>query len=198
MPLLVILCTAWAGSVPEITIVDAGHKSFTLYVDGPHSSFVQVSLKDQDGLVLLSDRIRNEASFTRKYNLINLPDGAYTVWVEDGTKTVAQGLTLEGQELVVQEDRQLVLFAPAIKVNQEKLDFTLLCLDPAAVTIEISDEYGRENYVSTSQEQGSVQRRFDITKLDPGKYVILTRVEWGNVVKEYREVFTLGTEIAGN
>ena len=196
--LLISVCAsiAIAASPPEISVVDAGQKSFVLYIDNAKSGFVHVTLKDVKGVVLLTDRVKNEESFARKYNLVNLPAGEYLLFIEDGARMIAQPIAVGNDDLVIQATLATKLFAPAIQMSQDKLDFTMLCLDATPVTIEIIDETGRENYAATTIEQGSVQRRFDISNLEPGRYTIVTKVQGGNFEKVYREVFTLGTDIA--
>ncbi|HLF64477.1 MAG TPA: hypothetical protein VI603_12020 [Saprospiraceae bacterium] len=187
----------FATSAPEVTIVDAGQKSFALYIENAESGFVHVALKDVHDVVLLSDRVKNEEAFARKYNLVNLPAGDYFLFVEDGARTIVQPIALTEDGLAINE-KMVQVFAPAIMVNHDKLDFTMLCLDETSVTIEIIDDEGRENYAATTLEQGSVQRRFDISALESGKYTVVTKIEGENFEKVYREVFTLGDDIAGN
>ncbi len=187
-----------AESGPSITVVDAGEKSFALYIENTESGLVQIGLKDGNGVTLLNDRVRNQASFARKYNLVNLPAGEYILFVEDGSKTTAQPITLNSDGLEIPEEKKMKIFAPAILINQNKLDFTMLCLRETSVTIKIFDETGNENYLATTLEKGSVQRRFDISSLDSGRYTIVTSLEGENFNKVYSEVFTLGQDIAGN
>jgi hypothetical protein len=81
-------------------------------------------------------------------------------------------------------------------MHGQKLDYTLLCLNPSAVSIEIIDEVGRKNYTATNAEHGSVQRRFDITALSPGTYTIVTRIQNDQFEKRYTEIFTVGNAVA--
>lgn len=187
-----------AASSPDVSVVNTGNKSFALYMDNACSGFVQVKLTDKDGIVLLNDHVKSIPAFARKYNLVNLPGGDYVLSVESGTSTVLQTITVFTDGLMIPTEKKAVIFAPAIRVGHEKLDLTLLCLNESAVTIEIIDDEGRSNYAATTQEKGSVERRFNVTNLTPGRYTVITTVKGKNFTHVYNEVFNHGTEIAGN
>ena len=196
-----LLCIATfvvRASSPEVTVVDAGQKSFALYIENAESNYIQVALKDKNGVTLVNDRIRKADSFGRKYNLVNLPAGDYQLFVEDGPKIVTQPITVNETSLQIPVQRKTEIFAPAVQLNQDKLDYTLLCLNPTAVTIEIIDEVGHTNYAASTEEKGSIQRRFNLSNLSSGQYTIITKLKGDSYEKTYREVFTLGAEIAGN
>lgn len=187
-----------AGTNPGLTIVSSGDQTFALYLHAEKSTPYFVKLKDASGHVLLMDKIAQPNAFSRKYNLENLPDGNYFVFVEGGSKTVVQPITMQCHSVVIDPDAQLTLFAPAVRIGEGKVDFTLLCLDETKVTIEINDDLGQKIYTGTSDEQGSIQRRFDISSLEDGSYRIVTTVRDGNVQKHYSEFFTVGDALARN
>lgn len=200
--LTMLICAATslaiAGSNPEVSVIDAGQKSFALYINNVESNFVYVSLKDKHGQVLLNDRVKRTDAFARKYNLVNLPAGEYSLLIEDGSKTVTQPIIVDAKALVIPENQMTTVFAPAVQLSNNKLDFTMLCLNETAVTIVIVDDQGRTDYTATTTEQGSVQRRFDISALGSGQYTLITKLKGASFEKEYREIFTLGAEVAGN
>ena len=185
-----------AGSSPDVTVVHTGNKSFALYLGDTQREVQFVKLKDMNGQVLLSDRAKGVESFSRKYNLVNLPAGKYFLSIEDGSRTMIQPITVTADALEIPEHEMKTVFMPAVVVASEKLDYTLLCLDETSVTIEIIDELGRKNYSATTTEQGSVQRRFDITALTPGTYTMVTRLKDDQFEKRYTEVFTIGEIVA--
>jgi len=185
-----------AGSSPEVSVVYAGNKTFALYLDQAQKETQLVKLKDKYGQVLLSDRARTTESFARRYNLMNLPAGEYFLTVEDGTRTFVQPITVTINALNIPENALKTVFTPSVVVSTARIDYTLLCLDETAVTIEIIDEFGRKNYTATTQEQGSVQRRFDIRSLTPGTYSVVTKLKDNQFEKRYTEVFTIGEIVA--
>jgi hypothetical protein len=187
-----------AASSLDVSVVNAGKKSLAIYMDNVQSTVIYVKLTDKDGIILLNDRVKSTPSFARKYNLENLPGGDYVLSIESGMRTVLQPITVSDGGLMIAHQEMSSVFAPSIQVKNEKLDLTLLCLKESAVTIEIIDEDGHTNYVATTREKGSVERRFNISNLRPGRYKVVTTVAGENFRNVYDEVFTRGIEVAGN
>ncbi len=187
-----------AGSVPDVTIVPAGGKTVAVYLGNTDQDWSVVRLKDVTGAILLNDRIRTHEAFAKKYNLINLPAGQYFLFVQNAQKTVVQSIILDKDGIAVVPDAMSTIFAPAVDLNQKKLDFTMLNLNDLPVTIEIFDDLGRKNYAATTTEQGSIQRRFNIAGLTPGTYTIVTTVHGENFEQRYSEAFTYGNSYASN
>jgi len=188
---------AIAGS-PDITISNAGQKSFTVNMETVHSQVIYVKITDDNGVTLLNDRVKNQESFARKYNLVNLPAGEYTLSVETGAKTYLQPIVVGDKDLTIPKEDMMSVFSPAVRLNQDKLDFTLLCLHDAAVTIEIYDADGNVDYSGTTQERGSVQKRFDISNLTAGKYTVMTTVQGPTFTKVYDNKFVVTPSLASN
>ena len=126
-----------------------------------------------------------------------MPDGQYFVYVEEYNKTVVQSISLKKGAVEVRDDQSL-LFSPAVVVNNNKLDYTLLRLSNLPVRVQIIDEQGRVNYNGAVTETGSIERRFDIGALSPGTYQITTTVGGQTFRKKYSELFTVGDSFAGN
>jgi hypothetical protein len=197
--MLLAVCTlpAMAGSTPDIKIVHAGGKSIAVYVEVAAGDATQlIKLRDVNGSILLTDRVKNQSVFAKKYNMVNLPAGQYYVLVEDQQRTLVQPVTVTKDNASV-NDKPVTLFAPAVDISTHKIDLTLLHLSQAPVTIEIRDEWGRKNYSETTTEHGSVQRRFNISALTPGNYTITTKVQNRGVERTFRESFTFGETLAG-
>jgi hypothetical protein len=193
---LISFCV-FAGSSPDVSVVHIGNKSVALSLENAQCNIQVVKLTDKNGAVLLTDRIDASETSGRRYNLSNLRAGAYVLTVEDAHRTVAQPLVVTTEAIEVSADNMRTLFAPSIRMYGEKLDYTLLCLDQATVSIEIIDEIGRKNYTKSETEHGSVQRRFNITALTPGTYTLVTRIRDDQFEKRYTEVFTIGETVAG-
>lgn len=176
---------------PEVSLVGAGQKSFALYLDDVRSKSVSVQILDARGVVLLEDRVKTQRTLGRKYNLSNLPAGEYNVFVEDGALTIVQPITLGHTTVQIHEERTTRFFQPALRSRDDKLDFTLLCVDPSAVAISIFDPAGNLAYSSATSESGSMQRRFDLSALESGNYIVLTHVRRGNLEKSWRNVIAV-------
>jgi hypothetical protein len=191
-----ISISVFAGSSPDVSVVYVGKKTIALYLGHAEDNVQMVRLKDVNGSVLLTDRVKSAEASGRRYNLANLPAGKYTLMIENDGRTVMQPMTITSEAINLAREDMKTLFAPAVRMHGQKLDYTLLCLNPAAVSIEIIDDEGRKNYNATNAEHGSVQRRFDITALSPGTYTIVTRIQNDQFEKRYTEIFTVGNAVA--
>jgi hypothetical protein len=200
---MTVLLSVWtmftlSALPPKVTIVPSGSKSFEIHLEDLSKSTVQIRLADRRGEVLISEDVKSQETFARRYNLKLLPDGEYTLSVDDGMSTTLQPVLITDACVVIPSDREQKLFKPSVQVQDEtgKIDFTLLCLNESLVTIRITDHTGNTSYVDSSNEQGSVQRRFDISALAPGKYTVQTTVRTGNTEKTYVDAFTHHADFA--
>ena len=197
--LLICLITTLtvAGISPEVTIKETGQKSFTVYIDNTLGGKVDIYLKDVNGELLESDRMSKQEAITWKYNLENLPVGEYKLFIEDGAKTITQTIVVNEDHVAVPKNLRAEYFAPTVVLNDDNLDFTMLSPQETLVIIEIIHETGYKNYSVGTCEKGAVQRRFDISALEPGTYTIATHVEGQNFETVYYETFTVGGDVAG-
>lgn len=60
-----------------------GTSVFRLYYKSPRPTDVNVSIRDSRGSLLFTDRLRNTEGFVRPYNFSELPEGDYTLILED-------------------------------------------------------------------------------------------------------------------
>ena len=196
---LIICLIALFGiaAVPaDVVVSNEDNKVFVLSVDNT-SSPVVVTLENSKGRVLQNDRVRKNELASRNYLLSSLPVGEYKLFVKEGAKTTSHVLIVNEGSIRSPKHLTATYFAPAIVLNDDKLDFTMLALHETLVTIEIKDEEGRVNYSNTTCEKGSVQRRFDVSDLGPGSYTITTNIEGQHFEEEYVKAFTIPGYIAG-
>lgn len=197
---LVICCLtnlSFASISPEVTIKATGTKKFTVSIDNTNGGRVDVLLKDINGEVLQNDRIRKRAVISQSYNLERLPVGEYKLYIEDGAKTITQSIVVNEHRVTVPKNLKAEYFAPAVVVNNDKLDFTMLCPRETLVIIEIIHETGHKNYSMGTCEKGSVQRRFDISALEPGVYTVATHLVGQNFKTTFYDPITVGHSVAG-
>jgi hypothetical protein len=195
--LCLITTMVFAGISPEVAIKETDQKAFTLYIDNTNGGRVDVYLKDANGELLQSERIKKPEAITQKYNLENLPVGEYKLIIEDGPKTITQTIVLGEYRLTVPKNLRAEYFEPTVVLNNDNLDFTMLTPHETLVVIEIIDENGFKNYSVGTCEKGTVQRRFDISALEPGTYTVATHVEGQNFETVYHDTFTIGSTVAG-
>ena len=189
---------AFAGITPEVAITESGGMTFMFHLENPEGKALNVCLKDKDGLVLQNDWFREKETVSQKYNLSELPAGEYTLLITEGATTIVQPIHVEEEQVSVPHDMRAEFFAPAVVLNDNKLDFTMLSVEETRVKIEIIDDSGRVNYSASANEKGSIQRRFDVSALDPGQYRLVTTIEAPNFETTYSDSFRISDVFAGN
>jgi hypothetical protein len=197
-----IICTiavfAMSAMPPVMKVSKADDNAFLLSVDNySGAKAVRVTLKDADGDILEKDRIAKNELFSKEYQFDFLPVGEYKLLVEDGARTTSQVIIVNEEGIKAPKHLKATYFAPAIVLNDDKLDFTMLCLHETLVGIEIRDAEGRVNYSEATCEKGSVQRRFNLSDLEPGEYTITTSIEGQKFESVYRKAFMVPGSIAG-
>ena len=108
------------GSSVAVTNV-TGSTLFKLYYKSENAGKVKVSIDDEAGNVVFSETMTNADGFVRPYNFRELPEGQYTITVEDETgKTVEKVSYAEGKvekliriQKLADENKYLVVISSA-------------------------------------------------------------------------------------
>jgi septin family protein len=138
-------------------------KSFIL-----SSKEMTFNIYDQNGLSIYSEDV-NSINRDRKYNLSKLAIGQYTFEISNELKTIRNRFELRSNSIELIGDEE-TLFLPIIKNQGNKIDVNMMSLSQP-VNIQIKDQFDNvllnETYVNSV-----VQKRFDISRLTPGEYVL--------------------------
>jgi len=153
----------FASDVP--VRIMASNKSIIVEKDQWKSPSLQITISESDGAVLIQENIKKST----KYNLKHVPDGDYTLEIEDNQKVKVQQLTIHNGSLL--DKGTSTIYKPVMKTNNGKLDFNLMALGQnAIVTFRTSD--GNVAFVEHIKNEVSVSRRFNLDELEPGDYFV--------------------------
>ncbi len=158
-------------------VKSAGDKTFVLSFQKPLSMDAQFRIEDQDGQILFIEALEKGTHAAKKYNMSNLPEGEYFLYLEDEMSLKLQPVVLKPAGLVVEPAKRTEVFKPIVTMNEGKMDFSLLHLSGQPVSIEILNAQGDVLYNEPKAESGSIQRRFDLTNLPAGDYSVAVRTD---------------------
>ncbi len=143
-------------------------KSLIVETSGWKSEKVLVQIKDLSGAIILDEIILKSAS-ARKYNLINLPDGQYSIEMSSDLKITTRNFEVNGKEINLSTDIQTI-YKPVVIWTDQTLDINLLTLGKRAV-INIVD--GRNNTIlSQKHNTSALHKRYNISALPEGDYTV--------------------------
>lgn len=174
--LLVILIAAisfngLAIAAGSPSLVKSTDKSFAVYFDDWNEADLTVQIKDNQGFILMTDKVKDEHVTGKKYNLKNLPQGDYTLEIGNGQKVMTQAISLTDTTVAFDEDKSKVYYNPTIVINEDKMDFNLLSLGKD-VSVDITDASGESIYNTVFGTPQAVNERFDLSQLQKGEYTI--------------------------
>ena len=195
MTSLVGISTARADDKPELTtrmaapvkVLKSEKKKFELYIPANlplGSSRVSVSVTDADGNVLYNGQVKqrdgqNLAKPAVLFNFSNLADGDYTLTAEADAWYYSQSLTVNGNELTINEQSVSQMALPTVTAYApNKIEVTMLAKNVKNLNVWL---YNVENELVYNNALAGGRGRFDLNSLPVGNYTLSV----GSVDKQF-------------
>ena len=134
---------------------------YRLAVDTPEKSKTDVSIYNERGKKVFSDRISKRSSFTRTYNFNQFPIGVYTIEVEKDGQSLKQNLAH------FKDSKNYQPFYADLNQSSEsgKVDLEVVGADSRVVEVIIKDTDGKTIYVDEVSGVMGFKRTYDLTKV---------------------------------
>lgn len=139
----------------------------------------------QDG-ILLEEEITN-AEYARVLNLNELADGSYKLVVSSGIRETEQPIALTSTGLRLNISDRKEFFAPVVRLNGSLLDVSLLNNNLTTFKLSIEDAEGVQVYEDGARNVVKVEKRYNLSKLPAGEYVVLMSVGDKSYMKTIRK-----------
>ena len=160
-----------AGSSVKISAV-ANSKAITVNVNNLLNDVLEVSLEDADGVILYTETAKNTNSFTKRLSLVNLDAGRYVLTIKKNLVKTVQPFELTATSVIISENERKEKFLPNITQKGNKLDVNVLLGKYSNVHVLIYDNEGRLVFEETNYVVLDLHKRFDLTKLGTGTYLV--------------------------
>jgi hypothetical protein len=147
--------------------VSIEQKIISIYIDGIKPKEVEIRMVDREGEVLMTDFFNTEDFKKRNYNLINLPDGTYKLEINDVQKTITMMLRINSDILEIEKEESL--YKPHSFFQEQKWNLSVMSMGND-VNVRIVDQTGNLVYEEEIIGQLSIQRRYNLSKLNKGSY----------------------------
>lgn len=172
-----VLASVFGFSNAYFTVKNTGNKTFVLSMQQPLHQKAEFRIEDESGLVLFSETIAAGQKLSKKYNLSNLPAGAYTLSLEDDLAVRIQPVVLSASAITFKATDRKEIFKPVIRFNNGRVDFSILHMNDSSVEVGITDAEGNALFKESLNESGAIQRRYNLSNLPDGDYTVAVKVE---------------------
>lgn len=127
-----------------------------LFYRGEVAGDIEVTIYNESGRAVFSEVIRNKDNFMRPYNLSTLPEGNYTITLNDGLTTRVEKISHFNKK-----DARAVRL---IKVNNTEHKYLLAVPNAGkdVLTITVFDENNSTVYKGTESVQGDFARIYNL------------------------------------
>ena len=178
MVLLLSLNTLFANSIePDLVIQRYQEKSLLMYLSFPQERDFKITLKDADRVLLWKENQLAAKHFSKKINLVNLPDGTYFLEIEDPQMITSCQISIKDNHLMVEEQKRTKRYKPVITQKEEKVVLNMFSPTPTDVEITILDREQHSVYQEVFKGEQRIERSFDFSKAPGGSYTFQTNVD---------------------
>ncbi|MEL6124487.1 MAG: DUF3244 domain-containing protein [Bacteroidota bacterium] len=147
-------------------------KKIVLRLDNMFADKVTCKIYTESGAVIFSDEIYTANKTAKKYDLSQLPQGEYTILINDLMKVEQLDLVVTENSVDFVNPVADITFKPTVWVNEDKtVDFNLLSLGNN-VNVSIYNETSEEVYSKSYIGKTTVSKRFNMADLPAGEYTI--------------------------
>ena len=180
---LTVLSTMSFASVTDLeaNVKVAGEKSFALYLNGL-STNVQIVLKDLQGHTLYKEEVENQESFAKRFNLLRLPEGDYSLRIQDSKIIKFIEFQIDGTAVIFQEEE--VTYLPQAVATAGRVNIEMPSMNGSELNVFIKDEAGEVLFeeVVVNKSEG-LKRTYDLSKIKPGDYKFVFYTNGYTVIK---------------
>jgi Secretion system C-terminal sorting domain len=156
------------GTTVKISSVE---KSVMVNLGSVQKEEILISIEDANGNTLVSESVKNNANFVKKYNVSKLEEGQYFITVTKKTLRTVQPFIVSSIGVTMSDVEKKEKFLPYVIQNGNKLDVNVLLGNYNNITIKILDNEGRSALNDTNYVVLTLHKRFDLSKLPAGNYV---------------------------
>jgi hypothetical protein len=166
-------------SVAEIPVhISAISKWLIVDKSNWKASKIEVSIKKEDGTVLIQEDIRA----SKKYNLKNVPAGIYTLELEDDQQIRIQSLQVSDD--IMYSTSITTIYKPHLIIDANNIDMNLMTQgEPATVTITNTES--KTIFSEKIVNEVSATRRYNLKDLAAGDYTIRVSIAGQSFAKSF-------------
>jgi hypothetical protein len=172
---------------PQVRVIQSGELVKVIYVNSEKTD-VRISMMDEQGETIFTEKIRNQESFIRPYNLSNLEEGIYQIEIKHDDETLVGQIACvheePGSPAVASESEFIAHVSKIVKPDRkERYLLTVPHAGENEYTITIHNEADQLLYENTVHASGDFAQVYRIEDQAAGKVVIQVTSKDGKMMR---------------
>ncbi|OYX25550.1 MAG: hypothetical protein B7Z06_07080 [Flavobacteriales bacterium 32-35-8] len=146
----------------------------------------QLSIKDDNGIVLYKELIQKTGIYTKGFDLTALPNGNYIFELDSDVEIKTIPFTVESNTVVFDKDMEKSIFKPVTRVKGNLVFVSQLTLNNEPLKIDIYLEKSGNSELMLSEtitNSKCIERVYKLTHSGIGNYTIVYNTEGREFVK---------------
>jgi hypothetical protein len=146
-------------------------------------------IKDANGYVLYTYPIKSTGSWSKSFDLTNLPDGEYYFELDKNAEIVITPFKVDSNLAEVQKDKEVKIAKPQFIVKDNHVYLSKMSMDKKITKIDVYYEGSELAYSEKLKDTKNLNRVYDFSKSLKGDYIIQVNSEG----KTFSERVNVGT-----
>lgn len=180
--LVVILTTMVSYSNELLFVTNIKTSEITEFTFNDVMEGSTLQLKDSKGSILYSESIKNSGSYTKDFDLTNLPDANYYFEIDNQEFLTIIPISVKENIAEILNDEKYTISKPEVIVKDNYVYLSKDFANDQSVAIDVYYEGNDLAYSENFRKIDSVNRIYDFSTSKKGKYLILVKAE-GRVFK---------------
>ncbi len=158
-----------AGTTVKIS---AAQKGIIVNLGSVQKETVSIIIKDANENILLNEMVKESPNFVKRYNMSQLPNGAYTLTVTKKTQRTVQPFEITKDGLTITGLEKKEKFLPVVYFQKDKLDVNVLLGNYSNITVTILDNEGHKITTDKNYVVLDLHKRYNLSDLPNGAYIV--------------------------
>ncbi|MCG1034901.1 hypothetical protein [Polaribacter sargassicola] len=145
-----------------------------------------LTIKDEQGLVVYKEKIKNSGNYSQTFDFSNLEDGLYTTQLEKDFESVVRKFEVKNGKASFLDTNKNKIFKPVIRTEENLVLISKIAFSKAPLYISL---YYKGNLIHSETVKGNevVNRVYKLSEKEKGDYQVVINTD----NKVYNKDFTI-------
>lgn len=168
--MIMISTLVLANEKPTVKVKSVEAKTIAVVAYGYGAAKTDITLRDSNGKVFYTESVSNEENFAKRLDVSGLPQGEYSLEVENDNSLTTIPVTIEMNNAEVVKADEVTIIKPNLSVVGDKLNVAFNNKETQSVWVSIYDN--ASNRLAYEKVTSNSLKRFDLSHLEKGEYTV--------------------------